>query len=74
LEDLLKVCMLVYKESWDELLPLVEFTYNNRHHSRNEMVLYEALYGRKWQTLNNTTLHVVTSFLTPLNNYCSDQF
>ena len=33
--------------SWDDYLPLVEFTYNNIYHSNIEMVPFEALYGRK---------------------------
>ena len=33
--------------SWDEHLPLVEFTYNNSYHSSIEIAPYEALYGRK---------------------------
>ncbi|XP_063938038.1 uncharacterized protein LOC135147914 [Daucus carota subsp. sativus] len=33
--------------SWDEHLPLVEFSYNNSYHSSIGMPPYEALYGRK---------------------------
>ena len=35
---------------WDEMLPLVEFTYNNRYHASIGMTPYEALYGRKCRT------------------------
>jgi len=33
--------------SWDEMLPLVEFTYNNSYHASIGMAPYAALYGRK---------------------------
>ncbi|XP_070046842.1 uncharacterized protein [Nicotiana tomentosiformis] len=47
LEDMLRVCVLDFKRSWDEHLPLVEFAYNNSYHSSIQMAPYEALYGRK---------------------------
>jgi hypothetical protein len=47
LEDLLRACALEHKESWDEFLPLIEFTYNNSYHSSIGMAPYESLYGRK---------------------------
>jgi len=50
LEDLLRACAMEYKGSWDQLLPLVEFTYNNSHHSSIGMAPFEALYGRKCRT------------------------
>ncbi|RDX61003.1 hypothetical protein CR513_60811, partial [Mucuna pruriens] len=31
LEDLLRACILEQRSSWDNLLPLVEFTYNNSY-------------------------------------------
>ena len=37
--------------SWDDILPLIEFTYNNSFHTSIEMAPFEALYGRKCQTL-----------------------
>ena len=33
--------------SWNDHLPLVEFSYNNSYHSSVEMAPYEALYGMK---------------------------
>ncbi|XP_074374353.1 uncharacterized protein LOC141714751 [Apium graveolens] len=33
--------------SWDDHLPLIEFSYNNSYHSSIGMPPYEALYGRK---------------------------
>ncbi|WJX17476.1 hypothetical protein P8452_07389 [Trifolium repens] len=50
LEDLLRACVLEHKGSWDEFLPLIEFTYNNSFHSSIGMAPYEALYGRKCRT------------------------
>ena len=46
LEDLLWACVLDHLGGWSEVLPLVEFTYNNSYHSSIGMTPYEALYGR----------------------------
>jgi len=51
LEDLLRACVLDHLGGWSEVLPLVEFTYNNSYHSSIGMVPYEALYGRRCRTL-----------------------
>jgi len=50
LEDLLRACVLDHLGSWSEVLPLVEFTYNNSYHSSIGMAPYEALYGRRCKT------------------------
>ena len=47
LEDMLRACIIDFKGSWDDHLPLIEFAYNNRYHSSIQMAPYEALYGRK---------------------------
>ena len=47
IEDILRVCALDYKGSWDDHLPLVEFIYNNSYHASIDMPPYEALYGQK---------------------------
>ena len=47
IEDMLCVCAIDFKESWDEHLPLVEFAYNNSYHASIRMPPYEALYGCK---------------------------
>jgi len=44
LEDLLRACVLDHMGGWSDMLPLVEFTYNN-YHSSIGMAPYEALYG-----------------------------
>ena len=41
------MCVMDLGGSWNDHLPLVEFTYNNSYHSSIEMAPYEALYGRK---------------------------
>ena len=46
LEDMLQACVLGHKGSWEEHLPLVEFSYNNSYQACIQMALYEALYGR----------------------------
>jgi hypothetical protein len=50
LEDLLRACVLDNHGSWDDILPLVEFTYNNSFHASIGMAPYEALYGRRCRT------------------------
>ncbi|CAJ2644784.1 unnamed protein product [Trifolium pratense] len=50
LEDLLRACVLDDRGSWDDVLPLVEFTYNNSYHASIGMAPFEALYGRRCQT------------------------
>ena len=47
IEDMLRSCALDFKGSWDDHLPLVEFSYNNSYHAIIGMPPYEALYGRK---------------------------
>ena len=50
LEDMLRTCVLDHKGSWDEHLPLVEFTYNNNYQASIQMAPYEAMYGRPCQS------------------------
>ena len=47
LEDMLRVCAIDFRGSWEEHLPLVEFAYNNSYQASTQMAPYEALYGRK---------------------------
>ncbi|GJZ04182.1 putative reverse transcriptase domain-containing protein [Tanacetum coccineum] len=47
LEDMLRVCVLDFRGSWDVHLLLVEFSYNNSYHSSVRCAPFEALYGRK---------------------------
>ena len=47
LEDMLRACVLDFRGSWEDQLPLIEFAYNNSYHATIGMPPYEALYGRK---------------------------
>ncbi|KAK1424442.1 hypothetical protein QVD17_19772 [Tagetes erecta] len=51
LEDMLRACVIDFSGSWDEFLPLVEFSYNNSYHTSIGMAPFEALYVRKCRTL-----------------------
>ncbi|XP_074356079.1 uncharacterized protein LOC141695758 [Apium graveolens] len=46
-------CAIDFSGSWDDHLPLVEFSYNNSYHSSIGIPPYEALYGRKCRTSTN---------------------
>ena len=43
LEDMLRACVLDLKGSWEEHLPLMEFSYNNSYQTSIQMAPYEAL-------------------------------
>ena len=47
LEDMLRTYVLDFSNSWDRLVKLMEFSYNNSYHSKISMAPFEALYGRK---------------------------
>ena len=44
---MLRACVLDFKDSWKDQLPLIEFAYNNSNHASIDMSPYEALYGRR---------------------------
>ena len=48
---MLRACVLDHKGSWEEHLPLVEFTYNNSYQASIQMTPYEAFYGRPCRSL-----------------------
>jgi hypothetical protein len=50
LEDMLRVCALKDKKSWDKCLPYAEFSYNNSYQKSLKMSPFEILYGRKCRT------------------------
>ncbi|KAD3336756.1 hypothetical protein E3N88_32275 [Mikania micrantha] len=50
LEDMLRACIIDFGGSWDDYLPLAEFSYNNSYHSGLGMPPFEVLYGRKCRT------------------------
>jgi hypothetical protein len=41
---------LEYQGSWDQNLPLAEFSYNNSYQESLKMTLFEVLYGRRCRT------------------------
>ena len=49
LEDMLGACVLDHKGSWEEHLPLVEFSHNNSYQASIQMAPYDALYGRPYR-------------------------
>ena len=50
LKDMLRACVLDFKESWVKYLPLAKFAYNNSYQASIGMAPYEALYGQKCRT------------------------
>ena len=44
---MLRACVLEFKGSWVQYVPLIEFSYNNSYQVTIGMPLYEALYGWK---------------------------
>ena len=62
LEDMLRACVIDYKGSWYDHLPLIEFAYNNSYHASIGMAPYEALYGRRcrspigWYEIGEATI------------------
>ena len=50
LEDMLRACVMDFKDSWESHLTLVEFAYNNSYHQSIGMAPFEALYGRPCRT------------------------
>jgi hypothetical protein len=47
---MLRACVLEYQGSWDQNLPLAEFSYNNSYQESLKMTLFEVLYGRRCRT------------------------
>nr|GEU64093.1 putative reverse transcriptase domain-containing protein [Tanacetum cinerariifolium] len=51
LEDMLRACVIDFRNGWERHLPLVEFSYNNSYHASIKAAPLEALYGRKCRSL-----------------------
>ncbi|GJS50226.1 putative reverse transcriptase domain-containing protein [Tanacetum coccineum] len=47
LEDMLRACVIDFRNGWERHLPLIEFSYNNSYHVSIKAVPFEALYGQK---------------------------
>nr|GEV57633.1 reverse transcriptase domain-containing protein [Tanacetum cinerariifolium] len=54
LKDMLRACVINFRNGWVKHFPLVELPYNNSYHASIKAAPFEALYGRKghtfWQT------------------------
>ncbi|GKG36192.1 putative reverse transcriptase domain-containing protein [Tanacetum coccineum] len=50
LDDILRACVIDFRNGWDRHLPLIEFSYNNIYHTSIKAAPFEALYGRKCQS------------------------
>ena len=50
MEDMLRACVLEFKDSWVDHLSLIKFVYNNSYQASIGMAFYKALYGRKCRT------------------------
>ncbi|GJX45815.1 putative reverse transcriptase domain-containing protein [Tanacetum coccineum] len=51
LEDMLRARVIDFGKSWDQHLPLVEFSYNNSYHASIKAAPFKALYERKCRSL-----------------------
>ncbi|GJR47465.1 reverse transcriptase domain-containing protein [Tanacetum coccineum] len=47
LKDMLRACVIDFRNGWVRHLPLVEFSYNNSYHASIKVAPFEALYVRK---------------------------
>ncbi|GKF91532.1 reverse transcriptase domain-containing protein, partial [Tanacetum coccineum] len=45
LEDMLRACVIDFRNGWERHLPLIEFSYNNSYHANIKAASFEALYG-----------------------------
>jgi hypothetical protein len=43
----MRTCVLDFKDSWSQYIPLIEFAYNNSYQASIKMAPYDALYGRR---------------------------
>jgi hypothetical protein len=51
IEDMLRMYVMDKPSKWEDYLHLVEFAYNNGYQASIKMSPFEALYGRKCNTL-----------------------
>ncbi|GKE39129.1 putative reverse transcriptase domain-containing protein, partial [Tanacetum coccineum] len=50
LEDMLRACVIDFRNGWERHLPLIKFSYNNSYHASIKAAPFEALYGRKFRS------------------------
>jgi hypothetical protein len=51
IDDMLRMFVMDQPSKWEDYVHLVEFSYNNEYQASFKMSLFEALYGRKRNTL-----------------------
>jgi hypothetical protein len=62
IEDILRMYVMDQPSRWEDYLHLVEFAYNNGYRASLTMIMFQALHGRKCNTLvrwNNPIVKVV---------------
>nr|GFC32503.1 putative reverse transcriptase domain, ribonuclease H-like domain, aspartic peptidase domain protein [Tanacetum cinerariifolium] len=75
LEDMLRACVIDFGGSWDQHLPLVEFSYNNSYHASIKAAPFDALYGRKcrspvcWSEVGDSQLMGIKNCLLTARSY-----
>ncbi|GKB30753.1 putative reverse transcriptase domain-containing protein [Tanacetum coccineum] len=47
LEDMLRACVINFRNGWERHLPLIEFSYNNSYHASIKAAPFEALYAAR---------------------------
>ncbi|XP_074290553.1 uncharacterized protein LOC141617268 [Silene latifolia] len=47
---MLRACALEFKDSWEDKLDLIEFSYNNSYHASIKMAPFEALYRQRYKS------------------------
>ena len=47
LKDMLRACVIDFKGSWEDNLPLIDISCNSSYHSSIGIAPFEALYGRR---------------------------
>ena len=50
LEDIFRACVIDFRGSWDDHLPLIEFLYNNSYYSSIGMAPFGAVYCRRYRS------------------------
>jgi hypothetical protein len=65
IEDMLIMYVMDQPSEWEDHIHLVEFAYNNGYHASLKMSPFEALYGRKCNTLASWDNPVDMAFVGP---------
>nr|GEV33394.1 hypothetical protein [Tanacetum cinerariifolium] len=69
LEDMLRAFVIDFGKRWDRYLSLVEFFYNNSHHTNIKATPFEALYSRNCRSLFvGLRLEIVNSQLSRVHS------